>query len=210
MSSALLAVAFAATLAAAPPTADPASDEPEARDAPAPVRTFASYGEALDAWRSVDEVNAWIGAHFEYDTARAIALSETQRQRDGGLPIHAPAVFFEAPRGVCVDLARFAVETLRSVAPQSKPRYLMIEFDPAKLQGQTLRRHWVATFERDGAHYVFADSKRPGHLAGPYATLEAFVDDYARYRGRGIVAHRVTPSYERTLRTQAKRAATPP
>jgi len=32
-----------------------------------------------------------------------------------------------------VDLARFAVETLRAVAPETKPRYLMIEFDPVTM-----------------------------------------------------------------------------
>jgi hypothetical protein len=44
----------------------------------------------------------------------------------------------------------------------------MIEFDPVSLAGNTLRRHWIASYERNGMRYFFADSKRPGHIAGPY------------------------------------------
>jgi hypothetical protein len=127
------------------------------------------------------------------------------RQRNGRLPIHAPDAFFSVPQGVCVDLARFAVDTLRAIDPAARPRYLMIEFDPVTLSGQTLRRHWVALFERDGQQYVFADSKRPGHIAGPYADVQDYIADYARYRGRSIVAHREADSYERRLRTAASR-----
>jgi hypothetical protein len=63
----------------------------------------------------------------------------------------------------------------------------------------------VATFERDGQLYVFGDSKRPGHLAGPYADAAAFVADYARYRGRDVVAYRQLATYERQRRQAATR-----
>jgi hypothetical protein len=189
---------------AAAQNADPASDAPEARARPAtPLREVASYSEAITRWRDADDINAWIGAHFEYDMQRALRLSETQRQRHGRLPIHAPDAFFAAPKGVCVDLSRFAVETLRRIDPASKPGYLMIEFAPASIQGQVLRRHWVARFERDGQFYFFADSKRPGHVAGPYADNAAYVKDYAAYRGRDIVAFRDMQSTEKTTRTLA-------
>jgi hypothetical protein len=185
---------------------DPASDEPEATPAirnaaPAP----ASYAQALQVWQRAEDLSAWLGERFEYDTARALRLSETQRTRHGGLPIHEPAVFFASPRGVCVDVARFAVESLRAIDPQARAGYLMIEFDPATLSGQTLRRHWVATFERGGHLYVFGDSKRPGHLAGPYPDAAAFVADYAHYRGRAVVAFRQLASYERQRRQLATR-----
>ncbi|HEY6513111.1 MAG TPA: hypothetical protein VI032_14085 [Burkholderiaceae bacterium] len=198
-----------------PPRADPASDAPEQRfaargAAPAP----ASYAEALQTWRRAEDLNAWLGERFEYDGARALRLSESQRARSGTLPIHDPAAFFASPRGVCVDVSRFAVESLRVIDPQAKAGYLMIEFNPATLSGQTLRRHWVATFERDGQLYVFGDSKRPGHLAGPHADAAAFVADYARYRGREVVAFRQLPTYERQRRQLATRqpreAAAPP
>jgi len=186
--------------------ADPASDAPEARVARAhPFPAAASYAEALARWRGAEDVNAWIGASFRYDRPRAMQLSETQRQRGARMPIHAPDRFFAEPNGVCVDLARFAVETLRAIDPASRPRYLMIEFDPVTLAGNTLRRHWVAAYERDGALFVFADSKRPGHLAGPYASVEEFVAGYARYRGRQVVAHRELDTFERRMRTLAPR-----
>ena len=72
--------------------------------------------------------------------------------------------------------------------PKPQARYLMIEFAPLQLNGQTLRLHWLATFQRDGQFYFFADSKRPGVIAGPYASTRHFIDDYAAYRGRQIVA----------------------
>jgi hypothetical protein len=186
--------------------ADPASDAPEQRiKAAGSVPMPASYAEALRTWRRPEDINAWLAEHFEYDLPRALQLSESQRARSGTLPIHEPEAFFASPRGVCVDTARFAVESLRAIDPQRKAGYLMIEFNPATLHGQTLRRHWVAGFERDGALYVFADSKRPGHLAGPYPDTAAFAADYARYRGREIVAVRRLPTYERQRRQLATR-----
>ena len=104
---------------------------------------------------------------------------------------------------MCVDLSRFAVDTLRRIDPASKPVYLMIEFDPVAIQGQVLRRHWVARFQRDGQLYFFADSKRPGHMAGPYADTAAYIRDYAAYRGRTIVAFREMESTDKQRRTLA-------
>lgn len=202
----LVLAAVLAACAAAPELADPASDAPEARVAPAvPPKPVASYAEALGSWRSAADINAWIGANFEYDPPRALRLSETQRSGSGRLAIHAPGEFFAEPRGVCVDLARFAVETLRAIDPAAGAAYLMIEFDPVSVQGNTLRLHWVATYRSGGLHYVFADSKRPGHLAGPYASLAQFAEEYARYRGRRIVSYLERDSYGKTLRTPAAR-----
>jgi len=120
--------------AAAARRADPSSDAPEEAAPfaqPASGAGPTSYADALRSWRRAEDLNAWLGARFEYDGARALQLSETQRQRAGALPIHEPAAFFESPRGVCVDAARFAVETLRAIDPEAHAAYLMIEFDPA-------------------------------------------------------------------------------
>jgi len=202
---ATLAVAFALSICAfLTHAADPNSDAPEDRERPAGrVRDFPSYAQAVQAWRSPEDVNAWIGAKFEYDSERSMLLSETQRARKAGPPIYPPAEFFATPKGICVDLSRFSVETLRAMAPDLKARYLMIEFNPVNLRGNTLRRHWVAAFERGGKRYFFADSKRPGHIAGPYETTQAYLDDYAKYRGREIVAARELESFTRRNRTPA-------
>lgn len=184
--------------------ADPNSDAPEGRERPAAaVPDFPSYTKALRAWRTPEDLNAWIAARFEYEVERSMLLSETQRAQKAGPPIYPPAEFFAVPKGICVDLSRFAVETLRAVAPELKARYVMIEFDPVALRGNTLRRHWVAAFERDGKRYFFADSKRPGHIAGPYASTQAYLDDYAKYRGREIVAFRELETFMRRAKTRA-------
>ena len=208
---------IASTLVAAcnsmPDVADPASDAPERPTvAGGRFKEAPSYADALKLWQSPEDVNAWIGARFRYDMSRAMQLSETQRRKNGRMPILAPESFFAAPSGVCVDLSRFAVETLRAVDPGTRPKYVMIEFDPVSIAGNTLRRHWVVSFERGGRLYFFADSKRPGHIAGPYASTRDFIAECARYRGRSIVAFREVETYERrmrTLATQQKRQERP-
>lgn len=187
--------------------AEPNSDAPDSPvrrggHAAAPV----SYDEATRSWRSVADVNDWIGARFEYDVERAMKLSENQRAAGLRVRVYEPAEFYERPVGVCVDLARFAVEALRLAVPAAKPAYLMIEFDPAVMAGNTLRRHWVVQVEVDGKLYYFADSKRPGHVAGPYGTVQEYIDQYAHYRRRRIVAYRLTDSFERRLRQRAPKA----
>ena len=195
---------IAAACGSLPGTADPASDAPEG---PGPgiaeFKDAASYAQALQVWRTPEDVNAWIGARFRYDMARAMALSENQRGRSGQLPIHPAHEFFAAPSGICVDLSRFAVETLAQIDPQLDAKYLMIEFAPVTIGGNTLRMHWLASFTREGKHYFFADSKRPGHISGPYAGVREFIGEYAAYRNRQVVAFRELNSYRRKQRTIA-------
>ena len=201
----MLALLFIAVLAACsslPEVADPASDAPEVQNhRVVSFKDAASYQQALQVWRTPEDVNAWIGARFSYDLSRAMVLSETQRSGSGRMPVYEPQEFFAAPSGVCVDLSRFAVETLQRIDPDSKPRYLMIEFAPIQIAGNTLRMHWIASFRRDGQTYFFADSKRPGHLAGPYAGTQEFIEEYVKYRGRPIVAFRELESFQRQPRS---------
>jgi hypothetical protein len=192
---------FLAACACLPGAPGPDSDAPEIQRRRAePFNAPASYREALQNWRTPEEVNAWIGARYRYDPARAVELSETRRNESGRPAVYAPQEFFAAPSGVCVDLARFAVETLRHIDPASDPRYLMIEFAPVQIGNDTLRRHWLASFRRDGRHYFFADSRRPGHIAGPHASSQEFIKAYAKYRGRQIVAFRELDSFQRRQR----------
>ncbi len=203
---ALILLVSAAAFGATPEAADPASDAPEVQRFHAPfLKDAGSYPEALEAWQAPEDINAWIGARFTYDMPRALLLSETQRRSSGRLPVHQPHEFFAAPSGVCVDLARFAVESLRYIDPDLRPGYLMIEFAPVTIAGNTLRMHWLASFARDGKYYFFADSKRPGHIAGPYASTPEFIAEYAAYRGRQIVAFRELDSHQRKQRTLASK-----
>jgi hypothetical protein len=132
-------------------------------------------------------------------------LSETQRAQDKDFPIYTPSQFFTTKGGVCVDLSRFGVETLKSIDPMSDPKYLMIEFAPMHVAGNTLRLHWLASFKREGRIYFFADSKRPGHIAGPYKDAAEFIRDYEQYRGRKILVFREVESYKKQQRTRARK-----
>lgn len=197
--------AFMMACAAHAQTADPASDAPEGQRPVMEFKDAATYPEALRSWRTPEEVNAWIGARFHYNMPRAMLLSENQRAKADRLPIFEPHEFFIAPSGICVDLSRFAVETLRQIIPELNASYLMIEFAPVAVGGNTLRMHWLASFKQDGKLFFFADSKRPGHIAGPYASPQEFIAEYSAYRGRPVVAFRELESYQRKQRTIASR-----
>ena len=181
-------------------------DEPAARSGGArPANAPAAYRDALGLWKSPEDIASFVDATFVYDRSRALALAESSQGRR--VDIHTPEALYVRPSGVCVDLARFGVETLNLIDTSFAARYVMIEFEPVVIEGRTLRRHWVASFQRDGKLWVFADSRRPGHVAGPYDTIDAFIADYARYRGQTIVAWRETDSYLRRTRSVAGSAA---
>jgi hypothetical protein len=178
-------------------------------DSTVPVKGASSYEKALQVWKSPEDINGWIAANFSYDTDRAIRLSESRRRKNESVSIYSPSGFFEAKTGVCVDLSRFSVETLRRIDPHSDPKYLMIEFDPDQIRGDTFRLHWLVSFRRDGKAYFFSDSKRPGHIAGPYYETQAFVDEYEQYRSRKIIGFWELESYQKQRRVRAmKRQAT--
>jgi len=185
-------------------------DAPE-RPRPAQAPTTqdpASYANALKTWRSVQDINDWIGRRFAYDLKRALKLSETQRAAGPAPAILTPEEFYARPQGVCVDLARFAKETTARIYPQGKPRYLMIEFEPVKIRGNVLRRHWLVIFQQDGAVYSFADSRRPGHTAGPYGSLEELVKDYEKYRGRRIASYKALSDFRKKAAAKKRQEKT--
>jgi hypothetical protein len=189
----------------------PFSDEPEyTRDSTVSYPAVDSYEQALQTWKTPEDINRWIAANFSYDTVRAMRLSETQRKKGQGTSIYTPLEFFGRKAGVCVDLARFTLETLRKIDPKRDPKYLMIEFDPIQIEGNTLRQHWLVSFKREGKIYFFSDSKRPGHIAGPYNDVQAFTRDYEQYRGRRIVSFRELESYQRQRRALKRQAADEP
>lgn len=187
---------------------DPASDAPAARSTLTRSQGhIGSNADALAAWRKPEDVNDWISARFEYDNDRAVRLSESQRAVGQAAVIHEPSAFFNRPAGICVDLARFVVETLRAVAPELSSRYVMIELTPVLSEGQVLRRHWIASFERNDGYYFFADSKYPGKLSGPYASVESFIVECQAIRQREIVAFRQLDSYLRQAKAMQQLSA---
>jgi len=188
--------------AGSPATAD--FDEPEhARESALQFKAANSHERSMLIWKTPEDINAWTAANFSYDKARAIRLSETQRAKQAPLAIYTPSEFFDRKSGVCVDLARFGVETLKQIDPDSKPKYLMIEFEPIQIEENTVRLHWLASFKRNGQLYFFSDSKRPGQIVGPYGDIQTFIEQYQRYRGRAIVAYRELPSFQKQQRARA-------
>jgi hypothetical protein len=184
---------------------DPAADAPDpGARAVYPGSALASYAEALKTWRRAEDVIARIGARFEYDNDRALHVSESRRAGGKSPPTAEPAAFFERPVGICVDLSRFAVGTLRAVAPEVEPHDLMIEFEPLLRSGEVLRRHWIATFRQGDEHYFFADLRFPGRIDGPYRSAQDFVAGYAKLRQRPVVAWREVDSFRRQPRAESR------
>lgn len=192
-------IAFSAAMTA---QAQRLPDEPLMREVRAisSAPHSSSYADALATWKSPEDIAKFIDARFQYDRARALELAENPDGSERRVAIHSPETLFAKPTGVCVDLARFGVETLQRIDARYQSRYLMIEFEPITVAGRTLRRHWVALFERDSALWVFADSWRQGHVAGPYTSLDGFIADYAQARERKIVAWQIRDGFERRKR----------
>jgi hypothetical protein len=181
-------------------------DEPEfRRNLSEPYPIVDSYNQALGVWKSAGDINRWISGNFIYDKERAIKLSTDQRAKNKGISIYTPSDFFEIKAGICVDLARFGVETLRIVEPISYPKYLMIEFVPIQMDGATFRLHWLVSFLKDGMKYFFCDSKRPGFISGPYKNTKVFISEYEQYRGRKIVTYRELESYRKQRKSKSEK-----
>jgi hypothetical protein len=157
-----------------------------------------TYELQMQTWFSPEDVSKWIAENFTYDRQRALLLSETNRATNHNTTIFTPPELYDRRAGVCIDLARFGVETLRHINPNITPKYLMITFEPIEIDGQILRRHWLTTFQRNGSYFFMADSKRPGHIAGPFKDVESFINTYENYRGRKIVTFALLDTYQKT------------
>lgn len=156
-----------------------------------------SYQEALVSWDHVDSVNHWIGKHFGYDMSRALKLGEGSDQRSQ-TPILTPEEFYENPNGVCLDLSRFAVETLRQISQDYDANYLMIEFEPLEIKGAVLRKHWITVYKDANDLFNFtADSKFPGRKYEGYKDVDLFIKEYELLRERKITNYKVVPSYKK-------------
>jgi hypothetical protein len=156
-----------------------------------------SLAQALQDWRRPEDIAAWASANFRFDAERALLFSGTHRRLGPAPTVAEPEAFLAEPVGICLDLARFAVETLRRVDTAAQARYLMVEFEPVLVDGHLLRLHWMASFRRGDQAYFFADSDRPGHVAGPYACSQDFIAEYQAFRGRPVLRHLELDSLQR-------------
>lgn len=169
---------------------------------------YASYDEARTGWKASgnapEALNAWIGANFSYDRSRA---------KSPDIRVYEPVELFEKKSGICVDLSRFAYETLKGrdtvpgIAPESDPKYLKIAFEPCKLGPKILSLHWLVRVKTGEDFYFLADSKHQGRTYGPCASTQEFVEAYQRLRCRKVLCYNERDTYRReaasrTLKTR--------
>ena len=155
-----------------------------------------SYEAASKQWKTVAEVNQWIKENFRYSVERAKQLAENSAAREK-TPIYTPTELYRLKKGVCIDLSRFAVETVNRMDTSKHVQYLMIEFEPILIDSSIIKKHWMAAYRDSSGYFLFADSKRPGHIAGPYTDIEDFIAEYQTFRDRKTVSWKLLPSYEK-------------
>lgn len=155
------------------------------------------YEQALSHWNSVEDINDWIKANFAYSMDKALNVADPANEKTRRSRILTPVEMFDRKEGICVDLSRFGYESLRRVSPELDPKYLMIEFEPIKRGQSVLRLHWMVIYKKADGYYTFADSNRPGIIAGPYANASSFLKEYETFRGRKVVNHKILDSYQK-------------
>jgi len=117
--SALFVVAVAAC-SSVPHVANPSSDAPEARYlAATPIKPASSYAEALQVWRDAYDLNAWIGARFEYDSGSVHSGVRAVSRPGGGL-ISGGGV-------LRAQDAKAGYRPIRLVMESGHGKYLMVE-----------------------------------------------------------------------------------
>jgi hypothetical protein len=88
-----------------------------------------SYETALKQWKTITDVNNWIKENFRYSMERAKQLAENSLIREK-TSIYTPIELYQTRKGVCIDLSRFAIETINIIDTAKHVQYLMIEFEP--------------------------------------------------------------------------------
>jgi hypothetical protein len=141
-------------------------------------------------------VNNWIKNNFRYSIERAKQLAENSSTR-GKTPIYSPVELYQIKEGVCIDISRFAVETINIIDTSKHVQFLMIEFEPIIIDSSILKKHWIAIYQDSSGYYLLADSKRPGHIAGPYKNVDDFIAEYQIFRDRKIISWKILPGYEK-------------
>jgi len=201
----LIVLPFALCCCSPSGTVQKLSDAPDDLGKTHKAPEYLSYSIALEKWKSINEVADWMRQYFSYDFSRALDLSETNRGDTKKVAVYSPSELYSKKKGVCVDLARFGVETVRKIFPESHPRYVMIEFTPIIISGKTIRKHWIASYQKEGKYYYFADSKRPGYISGPFNYTEEFINQYERYRGREIVSFKELDDFKKKRRLKKRK-----
>src|SRR5687768_11302526 len=115
-----------------------------------------SYDTALQKWKTIHDVNDWIKENFRYSMERARQLAENSSTREK-VRIFTPIELYQINKGVCIDLSRFAVETINIIDSSKHVQYLMIEFEPIVIDSSILKKHWMAIYQDSSGYHLLAD-----------------------------------------------------
>jgi len=160
-----------------------------------------NYFETISKWTTTGEVHNWIRNNFKYDFKRAVLLANNSKSK-GQITIYKPEEFWTIKEGICVDLSRFAYETIKVIDSTAHVKYLKIEFEPFEIEGSKFVNHWIIAYRKNNEFYFFADSKRPGKNDGPYATIDDFLKNYQNFRGRIINSYKLLDSYKKVKKSK--------
>jgi len=155
-----------------------------------------SYEVMIKTWQTVYDVNNWIARNFRYDMQRAMQLASNSDAREK-TRIYNPEELYNTKKGACIDLVRFAYETIKSIDSTIYLKYLIIEFEPLQMSDRIFRRHWLVIYRENNHLYLMADTKRPGHISGPYTDISNFINQYEQYRERRILSYKLTDTYKK-------------
>ncbi len=160
-----------------------------------------SFREAIIKWKTIQDINDWIANNFEYDMERALQLASNSKTRTE-TNIYRPDELYDYKKGVCIDLVRFAFETIQAMDSTIFVKYLMIEFEPLTIGNRIFKRHWLVVYEENHQLYAFADTKRPGYISGPHEDIADFTNEYEKFRQRKIVTFKLTDTYKKKLKSR--------
>ena len=155
-----------------------------------------NYKEAIQDWNSINDIHSWVSENFEYDFERAKRLSNNNKETTK-VPIYKPEEFYVLKKGICVDLSRFAFESVKKVDSSIYIKYLKIKFEPLTIEGSKFVNHWLVAYKKNDKYYFFADSNRPKILAGPFNSIDEFIFDYEKFRKRNIESFNLLNSYRK-------------
>lgn len=131
-------------------------------------------------FKTIEEANRWIGEHFKVSEAR-IDITLKTRLAHGLMVsrklIYTPSEVVEKQEGQCQDLSRFGYEVAKILG--KGPKYIIISHERSVERLWTADYvHWVVAYKEGNSWFVYADSRNPGRIFGPYSRIDEFAKEY--------------------------------
>lgn len=168
-----------------------------------------NFEKSVQGWHSIQDMNNWIGKYFVYDKVRMAKFGANVPASERG-QVYTSDQLLDGRSGVCFDLSRFVYEAISQMPMNPKVdnlKYTKINFDPAVINGATIRMHWMIEYQIGGKFYFTGDSRCPGRVYGPYDSVDKFKECYSAFRGRVINSIELVDSYKKKLSTRKLRSS---